>query len=237
MPIYDRSSPSEYEILDRWDSGLGWLVHPNEAGHRTSHAVVGEDDGVWLIDPIDAPGIDEDLLTLGDVRGVIVCSNYHVRDAEVFAARHNVPVYCPPWLSRAASQLDEPIEPETNSVGTSGFELYRCRPFPGWSEAVAYREFDETLYVPDVLGTSSLFTVSEEQLGMYLLCRFAPPRGVFEGLSPQRILVGHGPGIFESPSATLKSALDGARRRLPAALRTNGWEQLRALTAALGDRS
>ncbi|MGQ3330490.1 MBL fold metallo-hydrolase [Halorubrum sp. FL23] len=237
MPIYDRCPASEYEVVDQWDGGIGWLAHPTETGRRMSHAVVGEDGGVWLIDPIDAPGIDEELPALGDVRGVIVCSNYHVRDADVFAARHDVPVYCPPWLPRATSQLDAPIEPETNTVGTSGFELRRCRPFPGWSEAVAYRGFDETLYVPDVLGTSPLFTVGEERLGMYLLCRFVPPRSVFEGLALQRILVGHGHGIFENASAALRTALDGARRRIPAALRSNGWRQIRALTAALGDRN
>ena len=71
MPIYDRRAPSEYEILDRWDGGIGWLAHPNETGRRTSHAVVGEAGGVWVIDPIDAPGIDEELSTLGDVSGVI----------------------------------------------------------------------------------------------------------------------------------------------------------------------
>ncbi|WP_180271774.1 hypothetical protein [Halorubrum persicum] len=223
MPIYDRRPSSEYEVVDRWDGGIGWFAHPTETGRRTSHAVVGEDGGVWLIDPIDAPGIDEELPALDDVRGVIVCSNYHVRDADVFAARHDVPVYCPPWLSRATSQLDASIEPETNTVGTSGFELRRCRPFPGWSEAIAYRGFDETLYVPDVLGTSPLFTVDEERLGMYLLCRFVPHRAVFEGLTPQRVLVGHGHGIFENASTALRTAPDGARRRLPTELRSNGW--------------
>lgn len=235
MPIYDRRSSSEYEVVDRWDGGFGWFAYPDETGRRTSHAVVGADGGVWVIDPLDAPGIDEELSALGDVRGVLVCSNYHVRDADRFAARHDVPVYCPSWLSRAVSGLDAPIDPETDTVGTSGFELRRCRPFPGWSEAVAYRESDETLYVPDVLGTTPLFTVGAERLGMYLLCRFVPPRAVFDDLSPNRVLVGHGAGIFEDTSAALRTALDGARRRLPAALRSNGWGQLRALTAALMD--
>ncbi|SDY18241.1 hypothetical protein [Halopenitus persicus] len=237
MPIYDRRPSSEYEVVDRRDDGVGWFAHPNETGRRTSHAVVGNDGGVWLIDPIDAPGIDQELATLGDVCGVIVCSNYHVRDANGFAARHQVPVYCPSWLSRAASTLDSPVEPGTDTIGSSGFALRRCRPFPGWSEAIAYRTADHTLYIPDILGTAPLYTVAEERLGMYLLCRFAPPRAVFEGLSPQRVLVGHGTGIFEDASTALRTALDGARRRLPAALRSNGWGQLRALTAALGDRS
>jgi len=46
MPIYDRQSPSRYEIVDRYEAGIGWLAHPNETGLRMSHAVVGEDDGV-----------------------------------------------------------------------------------------------------------------------------------------------------------------------------------------------
>lgn len=235
MPIYDRHPPSKYEVVDRWDGGISWFAHPNETGHRTRHVVVGTDEGVWVIDPLDAPRIDEELSALGDVRGVLVCSNYHVRDAERFATRYDVPVYCPSWLSRAVSKLAAPIDPETDTVGTSGFELRRCRPFPGWSEAVAYRESDETLYVPDVLGTAPLFTVGEEQLGTYLLCRFFPPRAVFDDLSPRRILVGHGASIFENASIALRAALDGARRRLPAALRSNGWGQLQALTAALVD--
>lgn len=229
MPIYDRGPASEYEVLDRWDGGIGWLAHPDESGRRTSHAATGSGGGVWLFDPIDAPGIEGELSTLGDVHGVIVCSNYHVRDADVFAARHGVPVYCPPWLSRAASGLDDPVEPGGGAFSASGFELRRCRPFPGWSEAVAYRATDRTLYVPDVLGTTPLFTAGEERLGMYLLCRLAPPRQTFEGLSPRRILVGHGAGVFENVPAALTTALDGARRRLPAALRSNGRRQLRAL--------
>jgi hypothetical protein len=233
--MYDRRSPSEYEVVDRWEGGIGWLAHPDETGCRTSHAVVGVDGGVWVIDPLDAPGIDEKLSAHGDIRGVLVCSNYHVRDAERFATRHDVPVYCPSWLSRAVSKLDAPIDPGTDTIGTSGFEVRRCRPFPGWSEAVAYRKSDGTLYVPDVLGTTPLFTVGAEQLGMYLLCRFVPPRTVFSDLSPRRILVGHGAGIFENASAALRTALDGARRRLPTALRSNGWRQLQALTAALVD--
>jgi len=93
MPIYDRCPASEYEVVDRLDDGIGWLAHPNETGRRTSHAVVGENGSVWLIDPIDAPGIDKELSTLGDVSGVILCSNYHVRDADVFAACHDVHLY------------------------------------------------------------------------------------------------------------------------------------------------
>lgn len=222
-------------MIDRWESGIGWLAHPNESGVRTSHAVVGDAGGVWILDPLDAPGIDDALSTLGAVRGVVVCSNYHVRDADTVATRHDVPVYCPPWLSRAAERIDAPTEPVTGPIGTSGFEVRRCAPLPGWTEAIAYRPSDDALYVPDVLGTSPLFTAGEERLGVYLLCRLSPPREAFEGLSPERILVGHGPGIFDDASTALTKALEGARRRFPAALLSSGWGQLRALTAALGN--
>ncbi|EMA72759.1 hypothetical protein [Halorubrum distributum] len=201
MPIYNRCSASEYEVVDRWDGGIGWLAHPNETGHRTSHAVVGEDGGVWLIDPIDAPRIDEELSTFGDVRGVIVCSNYHVRGADVFAARYDVPVYCPPWLSRGTSQLDASIEPETNTVGTSGFELRRCRPFPGWSEAIAYRGFDETLYVPDVLGTSRCSPWVKSGLGCTFYAGSHHPRPCSKGCLHN-----------ESSSDTAKESLRTPRR-------------------------
>jgi hypothetical protein len=102
------------------------------------------------------------------VTGVVVLSNYHARDADTFAARYDVPVFLPQWLSRVAEQIESPSEYVVENIGTSGFEIRRCAPFPGWDEAIAYREADGTLYVPDVLGTAPLFTVGEERLGAYL---------------------------------------------------------------------
>ena len=234
MPMYDRLAPEDPEIIDRWSGGIGWLAHPDETGMRASHAFVGDDGGVWVVDPLDAPDIDDELETFGEVAGVVVLSNYHARDADTFAARHDVPVFLPRWLSRVAEQIESPSEYVVENIGTSGFEIRRCAPFPGWDEAIAYREADGTLYVPDVLGTAPLFTVGEERLGTYLMCRLFPPRGVFEDVSPERILVGHGTGLFENAPTALTDALAGARRRFPAALLQNGWGQIRALTAALG---
>ncbi|QZP39627.1 hypothetical protein [Halobaculum magnesiiphilum] len=235
MSMYERGAPEEPLITDRWSGGVGWLAHPDETGLRASHAFVGDEGGVWLIDPLDAPGIDDELATLGEVAGVVVLSNYHARDADTFAARHEVPVFVPRWLSRVAEQIERPTEFVVDEFGSSGFKLRRCAPFPGWDEAIAYREADGTLYIPDVLGTAPVFTVGDERLGMYLLCRLAPPRGEFEDLSPERILVGHGTGLFADAPTALNSALAGARRQFPTALLQNGWVQLRALTAALGD--
>jgi hypothetical protein len=232
--MYERHTATECTVIDRWPGGVGWLAHPDETGLRASHAFVGDDGGVWVVDPLSAPGVDEVLATMGEVRGVVVLSNYHVRDADAFAARHEVPVYLPRWLSRADERIPHAVEYVTDGVESSGFEVRRCTPFPGWSEAVMYRERDGTLYVPDVLGTAPLFTVGDERLGTYLLCRLAPPRSVFEDVAPDRVLVGHGTGVFDDATAVLADALDGARRRFPAALLQNGWGQLHALAAALG---
>lgn len=35
MPIYDWCPASEYEVVDRWDDGIGRLAHPNGTGRRS----------------------------------------------------------------------------------------------------------------------------------------------------------------------------------------------------------
>jgi hypothetical protein len=232
--MYNRGEPESPVIVDRWSGGIGWLAHPDEDGMRASHALVGDNGDVWVIDPLDAPGIDDELATLGDVAGVVLLSNYHARDADIFATRHNVPVFVPRWLSRGAGPIGSHCTSVSEAIGSSGFRLRQCAPLPWWSEAIAYHEATGTLYVPDVLGTAPLFTVGDERLGMYLLCRLVPPRGVFEDLSPDRILVGHGTGLFDNATSALRDAVATARQRFPRALLQNGYGQFRALTSALG---
>ena len=233
MPTYDRSDPDGYRELDRWDDGVGWMAHPSEAVQRTSHAIRGEDGGVWLFDPLDAPGVDELVADFGEVAGVAVFSNYHARDAGRIAERHGVSVHLPAWLNRVGERVDAPVERYAAKLGDSGFRVRGRGPLPGWRESVAYRPSDGTLYVPDLLGTAPLYTVSDERLGVYLFRRPTPPRRLFAGLDPERVLVGHGPGVFEGAAGALDDALDGARRRFPRALLANGIAQLRAFGGAV----
>jgi hypothetical protein len=234
MPTYAREEPTECRPIDRWVGGVGWLAHPDEDGQRASHAFVG-DDGVWLVDPLDAPGVDDLIAEYGTVAGVAVLSDYHARDASAIAKRHGVSVHIPRWLDRAAARIRAPVERFAWSLGDSGFAVGRYAPFPGWCEAIAYRESDRTLYVPEVLGTAALFTVYSERLGVYLLCRPVPPRGLLRDLAPERILVGHGEGVFDDAAAVLSDTLANARRRLPHAVVTNGRAQLHAGIEALGN--
>lgn len=233
MTMYVRDETAECRTVDGWDDGVGWMVHPDEEGKRTSHAIRGENGGIWLVDPLNAPGVDDLLAELGEVVGVAVLSNWHARDAGAFARRHGVAVHLPEWMTRIEERVDATVERYSAEIGDSGLRVRRCHPLPGWHEAIAYRESDGTLYVPDVLGTAPLFTVGDERIGVYLLRRPFPPRNAFVDFDPERILVGHGEGVFEGAAAALSDALAGARRRFPRGLLESGGAQLRALVGAV----
>ena len=231
MPVYDRSAPDDPHVAE-FDGGIEWLAHPDETGRRASHLVDGP-DGPWLIDPLDIPGLDDHIDAFGDLAGIAVLSNYHARDADAIAARHDVAVTVPPWLDRADDRLDAPLERAT-TLGDSGFELTRYSPLPGYDESIAYHDSNRTLYVPDALGTAPFYTVGEERLACYGILRLRPPQELFSPFAPDRVLVGHGTGVFDDATAALRDALDGARWRFPTALRRHGPTQLRGLLSALG---
>jgi hypothetical protein len=233
MPaVYDRTESDGHRIVDRWARGVGWFTHPRERGRRTSHAVDCE-DGVWLIDPLDAPGVEATVADLGDVAGVVVLSAYHARDAGTVADRYDVPVTVPAWLSRVPDRIEAPVR---RIEGTfADFELRRARPLSLWRECVAYRPADGTLYVPDYLSPLPAFTVGDERLGLPALSRLSPPRRTFGDLAPERLLFGHGAGVFDDAAAALADALDGAPRRFPRALVSNLPRELRAMLGALRD--
>lgn len=233
--MYARDAPTDLRPIDRWDGGVGWLAHPEETGLRAGHAVRGDGGGAWVFDPLDAPGLDDLLAEVDEVAGVAALSSFHARDAGAVARRHGVAVHVPRWMERVEARVDAPVERYDSRLGDSGFRILRSEPFPGWQEAFAHRESDGTLLVPDTLGTTPLHAVGDERLGVTLARRLRPPRDALGGLAPERILVGHGPGVFEDATAALGDALSGARRRLPRALTSDLGTQVRALVAALGD--
>ena len=230
MPVYDRSAPDAPRVTE-FDGGIEWLAHPAEAGRRASHLFTGS-HGCWLFDPLEIPNLDDHIAAAGGLAGIAMLSNYHARDADAIATRHEVAVTVPPWLDRAADRLTAPLERST-TLGESGFQFTRYNPVPGYEEAIAYRDSDQTLYVPDALGTAPFYTVADERLACYRLLRVRPPRALFEPFAPDRILVGHGMGVFTNATAALRDALDGARRRLPTVIRRHGLTQLRGVVSAL----
>lgn len=213
MSLKESRSAALREI-DRFDGGVGWIAYPDEAMQRASHALVGEQGGVWVVDPVDVDGVDELLAEYGEVVGVVILLDRHKRDAETLARRHDVSVYVPEWMDDVISELDAPVEPVRTDVGESGYGLHRLIDNPLWKEAILYGEHDDTLVVPEALGTADYFLVGEERLGVHPALRMKPPKrlGRFE---PERVRVGHGAGVDTDAPEAIRTALTGTRRRTP----------------------
>jgi hypothetical protein len=232
--MYDRSSPGDARRVCEFDGGVSWLAHPTEGGQRTSHAIRGA-DGVWVLDPVDAPGVDDILAQVGEVVGVAVLTSWHARDAETVADRHDVAVHVPEWMSRVGTRVDAPLERYSLAPGESEFRTIPCRPFPLWDEVFLYDGRSDTLVVPDSMATVGYSLVGGERLGLQWFRRPQPPEQL-RGLEPARILVGHGSGVTTDAPAALAAALDGARRQFPRAVVENAPRSLRSLADVLGDR-
>jgi len=214
MPL--KGGRADLREIDRWDGGLGWIAYPDERMQRASHAL-RTDEGVWVIDPVDAPGVDDLLDDLGEVVGVALCLDRHKRDAAAVADRHDVPVAVPGWMDGVASALDIRVERIGGELGESGYRVRRVRDasLPPWQEAALYD--GETLLVAEAVGTAGFFRAGDERLGVHPMLRPIPPRDALGDCTPERILVGHGQGVFEDATPALRDALAGARRRIPAA--------------------
>jgi hypothetical protein len=205
---------TDFEEIDRFDGGVGWLAYPDERMQRASHALA-TDDGVWLVDPVDAEGIDDLLAELGAVAGVVLLLDRHKRDAAAFATRHDVSVHIPSWMSGVAGDIDAPVERFDGELGETGYRL-RMVATPLWQEAVLYHDEQETLVVAEALGTSEYMRTDTERLGVHPALRLFPPRESLQEFAPQRVLMGHGAGVHEHANAALGAALSGSRRRAPA---------------------
>ena len=211
------SGATDLREIDRFDGGLGWIAYPDEQMQRASHALVG-DDGVWLVDPVDADGLDDLLAELGEVAGVAVLLNRHARDAGAIAARHGVDVHRPAWMADVDPKVDAPegvaIRDTGGRLGDSGYRVEKLTDSFGWREAVAYDPDGRTLVVPESLGGASYFLAGGEQVGVHPALRLLPPRALAD-YDAERLLVGHGEGVLADAAGAIRDAIDGSRRRAP----------------------
>jgi hypothetical protein len=210
MPLKAPGTPTDLAVVDRWEGGVGWIVHPEETLRRASHALATT-DGVWVVDPLDAPGLDDLLAEYGDVAGVVVTMDRHGRDAATLARRHDVAGHVPRSVSFGA---DVTTRPAGGTLGETDVRVLDAVSLPGWREAALFD--GETLVVGDALGTAPHFLAPGERLGVHPFLRVVPPRRL-RGLEPERVLVGHGEGVLADGTAALDDALEGARRNLPGA--------------------
>ncbi|RQG93066.1 hypothetical protein EA462_02335 [Natrarchaeobius halalkaliphilus] len=208
--------------IDRYDRGVGWIAHPDERMQRASHAI-DVDGELWVVDPVDADGLDELLVEHGDVAGVVVLLDRHKRDAAAVANRHDVPVYLPRQFDGVSEEIDAPVARFSDELSDTGIEAHTLVDNRFWCEVALYDPADGTLVVPESLGTAEFFVTGSERLGVHPMRRLVPPRAQLEGLSPTRILVGHGPGVHEHAPKILEHALSGSRWRTPRLYAKTAW--------------
>jgi len=204
----------QFQVVDRWEGGLGWLAHPDEFLVRASHALA-VDGEVWVVDPVDCPGLDDLLAELGEVVGVVLGLDRHERDCARVANRHAVPVYLPRPLAGVAGDVAAPTSIVDGELADTGYRTVTIVDSPVWKEVALYHGGNGTLLVPEAVGTASHYVVADERLGVHPLLRLRPPRRVLSGLDPERVLVGHGTGVHDDASGALEDALRTARRNAP----------------------
>jgi len=168
---------------------------------RTSHALLAG-GRVWLIDPVDTPDLDDRVSSLGEPAAVLQLLDRHNRDCAAVAARLGIE-HRRVW----------------ETAGDAPFTVLPVRRNRLWREVALWDAETRTLVSPEALGTAAAFRAPGERLGWHPLVRPFPPRNVFEGLAPERILVGHGPALEDGAAAALEELLANGRRRTVAAWR------------------
>lgn len=207
MPLKSPGPGDEPTVVSRWTDGLTWMAHPTEEMQRASHALVIDED-IWLVDPLDAMGLDDELETLGTVAGVVVLTNSHGRHAERLAERHDVSVHVPACFDDPISDFDAHVETFEAELADTGFRLVWEKDGKAWKEGALYHPDRGTLVVPDALGTG-LFANGE--LSVFPLFQWSPPRDKLEQLAVERVLVGHGEPVMENATPELEAALSTSR--------------------------
>ena len=196
-------------LCDRFDGGFGWIARGRLP--RTSHALAAG-GGVWLVDPVDVPGLDAEIRSLGEPRGVIQLLDRHGRDGRALAERYEVP------------HLEAPF----GGVVGAPFQPVRVVDVRGWREAALWWPEQRALLVADALGTLRYFRARGESIGVHPLLRLVPPR-VLMRFDPEHVLCGHGEGLHGTAAApALQSAIRGARRRAAPAFLSAVRETVRA---------
>lgn len=217
---FKQSGSGDLTIIDEFDGGFGWLAYPEEEMQRASHAL-HTDAGTFLVDPLDADGLDDELDARdADVAGIVVLLDRHERDAKALADRYSVPIFAPDGITRDFGTRARPF---TGTLPGTEYDVVDVLDWPGWYEAAL--DDSETLVVPESLGTADFFRAPTERLGVHPMVRIAPPKSLLD-CRPDRLLVGHGDGIMDGATGAIRTAIGGARSNAPSA-----W--LKALRSAL----
>lgn len=227
------------EVVQRFDGGFTWKHAGNGLLECRSHALRDDDGGVWLVDPLDGAGLDEELEQLGDVVGVIVLFDRHLRSSARLAERYGGRLLVPPGAWRWGSRMPDGAEPIAEHVARCPFEfvslVQRDRQ---WLEWALWWQARRILVVPEAVGSAGWFlSRTREPLAVHPILRVVgPPRaltGLELGDEPSLLLLGHGDSIERSVYDTLDLAVTEARRELPWYLLTAPRHAIRWARAAV----
>ncbi|WP_408957695.1 hypothetical protein [Natrinema sp. 74] len=216
---------TEFREIDRFDGGVGWIAHPDERMQRASHALA-VDGEVWVIDPVDADGIDDLLAEFGDVAGVVVTLDRHKRDAATIADRHGVPVYLPEFFTGVTEEIDAAVARFDDELSDTGIRSLKLVDNRFWQEVALYNPADGTLIVPETVGTVDYFLADDEVLGVHPVLRLTPPQTTLREVAPERVLVGHGAGVMGDAARALEDALANSRRNAPRLYASTAFDML-----------
>jgi hypothetical protein len=206
---------STLRVIDRFPEGFSWRGEGEGFMCRASHALL-VDGRVWLIDPIDADGLDAELAALGPAAGVMLTMGRHRRDVASLARRLEVDV----WAHDSLGRVDA-AAPLRRFPGALPGTPLAALPLRGrliralWREVALWWPERHLLVVGESVGTAPYFLLHGERLGLHPLRRAAPPEELL-GLDADRLLVGHGDGIGAGAGPALDDLLrHGASRRPP----------------------
>lgn len=245
MPIKGNGRGTDPQFHE-WRGGFTWIAHPEEAMERASQVLaVGPEGAVadqdaepaavdlWIVDPIDAVGVDERISERGYVAGIVVLSGYHTRDATAFARRYDAPVFLPEPLAPLGSGLRVEVETFAEQLPGTAYSVVPVRSWPGWREAALYEPDSGTLVVAESLVRQAAGTGPNEQVAVAPYLRLWPPRAAFAGRRVNRLLVGHGDPMLADAEGAIAAALSNARVGTPRYLRHNLEYLLKAWYVAL----
>ena len=183
-------------IVDETEFGFGWLGGEQPKLQLASHALAA-DGRVWLLDPVDEPGLDDRIRSLGEPAGVIQLLDRHNRGTAEVAARFAIPLHRVP----------------TEGVPASPFEVVPLVRRKRWREVALWWPERRVLVTADALGTvPHYFALGGERIGVHPLLRLTPPRALAR-YEPEHVLVGHGEGVHDGAAAAVRDALAHSRRR------------------------
>jgi hypothetical protein len=186
--------------------GFGWIAAQPERLQRASHALAAE-GRVWLVDPVNGPGVEERVRALGEPAGVLQLIDRHSRDCAALARRLGVP------------HLRLPFD----GIPDAPFEVRTVLNVPGWREVALWWERERVLVCVEAVGTVPYFRAPGEALGVHPFLRLYQPRALRDMarcLAPRHVLLGHGEGIHgDGARSALAQAVGGARRATPRWLR------------------